>query len=51
MITETVDAGLAIARRAAQPDDVIVVTGSVAFAGEAREILLLERGIVVEKDF
>lgn len=49
-ITETVGEALAIARRTAQAHDVIMVTGSVAFAGETREILLAEQGQPVEKD-
>ena len=38
-VTESVEAGLAMARELARPEDMILVTGSLFVVGEARELV------------
>lgn len=49
-VTDSINRALGQALREATRETVIVVTGSVAFSGEAREILLREQGKPPEKD-
>lgn len=50
VIVDAVSDALAIASTGARPSDVTVVTGSVAFTGEARRIVLTARGESVPQD-